>query len=133
MTDVLMRGAHEAKSHKRGEGASASRRRCFGRRCRPAAYTPRASAGTSGPATGSPPGNWKPKAVPGAADDATISNGGTGTLDSTRRLTNFTLSSGALSGTGTLDVNGTVAWSGGRMTGTGVTNANGGLSISGAS
>src|SRR5262245_9173677 len=71
--------------------------------------------------------NWTPNGVPGSGDDATIANGGTCTLNSNTSITNLTLSSGALTGSGTLDVSGTTAWSGGNMTGTGTTNANGTL------
>src|SRR5437016_1346325 len=76
--------------------------------------------------------NWNPNGVPGSADDAVISNGGTCTLDGAASVTNFTLSNGRLSGTGTLTVSGTISWSGGDMVGGGTTTANGPLSISGA-
>lgn len=79
------------------------------------------------------PGNWSPSGPPGAGDDAVISNGGTCTLDAAASVTNFTLSSGVLNGSGTLTVTGTTSWSGGQMAGTGTTATNGGLSISGAS
>ena len=75
------------------------------------------------------PGNWNPTGVPGAGDDAVISNFGTVTLNGAASVTNFTQSNGVRSGTGTLDVSGTLSWSGGDLNG--VTNANGPLSISG--
>src|SRR5690242_6619046 len=79
------------------------------------------------------PGNWNPNGVPGAGDDATISNGGTCTLSAAASVTNFTLSNGALGGSGTLSVSGTTSWSGGSFIQTGTVNANGSLSINGSS
>jgi hypothetical protein len=76
------------------------------------------------------PGNWSPSGPPGAGDSAVIANGGTATLNASASVTDFTLSSGTRDGTGTLNVSGTMTWSGGALSG--VTNANGPLSITGA-
>ncbi len=74
--------------------------------------------------------NWNPNGVPAATDDVVINNGGTCTLDASASVTAFTLSSGTLTGSGTLTVNGLLTWSDGVMSGTGVTTASGGLTIS---
>ncbi len=60
-------------------------------------------------------------------------NGGTLTVADAAEVEveNFTLSSGTLTGAGTLDVTGLLRWTGGQMTGSGATGASGTLEISG--
>src|SRR5262245_12637880 len=74
--------------------------------------------------------NWSPNGVPGSADNVVIGSG-TCTLNAAATITNLTLSSGILTGSGTLDVSGVTSWSGGSMSGTGTTNANGAVTMSG--
>src|SRR5437773_191575 len=73
--------------------------------------------------------NWNPNGVPGASDDATISNGGSATVSADAQVTSFTLSNGTLTGDFTLTVSGLLSWSGGTMTGAGTTTANGGMAL----
>ena len=72
--------------------------------------------------------NWKPAQVPGPNDNATINLNVAVTNNADVTVTNFTLASG------TLTVSGTMNWTGGTMSGTGATTvASGGtLAISGS-
>jgi len=102
--------------------------------------------------------NWSPAQVPGAGDDAVISQTGitithsTGASDSVNSvqcsatlsissgtlsiasassISALTESAGTLTGAGTVTVTGLMTWSGGTMSGTGITNINGGTALGG--
>jgi len=65
--------------------------------------------------------NWNPSQVPGPADKAILALAVTVTLDSSATVSNLDLSNGALSGSGTVTVSGTLNWTGGAMAGGGTT------------
>src|SRR4029077_17681150 len=86
------------------------------------------------------PTNWESNPLypnngqPNSTDlyDATLANGGTINLDIPITIEKFTLSSGTVTGSHDLTINGLFTWSGGTMSGSGVTNANGGILIDNA-
>jgi hypothetical protein len=63
--------------------------------------------------------NWSPGQVPGPADKAILALGVTVSVNVNTAVSNVDLSSGALSGAGTLTVSGTLNWTGGAMGGSG--------------
>jgi fibronectin-binding autotransporter adhesin len=63
--------------------------------------------------------NWSPNGVPGAADTAIISNGGTVTVSADTSVSSLNLTSGTLAGTAALTVGSGFNWTGGTVTGTG--------------
>ncbi len=78
-------------------------------------------------------GNWNPSQVPGPSDNAILALGVTVTVDVDATVGDLALSNGALAGSGTLTVSGTMNWTGGTMTGSGATTiaSGGSLVISG--
>ena len=67
------------------------------------------------------PGNWNPVGVPTAGDSVVLNSGGTIQLATDAAVSNMDLSSGTLSGSGTLEVTNVMNWTGGTLTGSGVT------------
>ena len=78
--------------------------------------------------------NWNPSQVPGPADKAILALGVTVTVDADTTVGSVDFSNGALSGTGSLTVNGALSWTGGDMSGSGTTviPSGGSLVLSGA-
>src|SRR5437870_9897436 len=78
--------------------------------------------------------NWNPSQVPGPADKAILALAVTVTVDADTTVGSVDFSNGALSGTGSLTVNGALSWTGGNMSGSGTTviPSGGSLVLSGA-
>jgi len=64
------------------------------------------------------PANWSPNGVPGGRDSVFIGNGGTAVVGHSTGVTNVTLSSGTIGGSGTLTVSNLFTWLGGAISNT---------------
>ncbi|MGA2541554.1 MAG: Ig-like domain-containing protein, partial [Verrucomicrobiota bacterium] len=62
--------------------------------------------------------NWSPNGVPGGRDSVLIANGGTAVVGHSTGVTNVTLSSGTIGGSGTLTVSNLFTWLGGAISNT---------------